>query len=102
MLELAGDLDVSSADDAERELLRLEDGAPPHLVIDLRQVTFLDSTGLRLIVAADSRARRSGRRMSVVHGPESVRRVFRITLLEWRLDFVDDPAQAIGLEDDGS
>jgi anti-anti-sigma factor len=60
--------------------------------LDLRKVTFIDSTMLREIVGADVRARREGRRIAVAADSEAVRRVFRITLLEWRLEVVDDPA----------
>jgi anti-sigma B factor antagonist len=52
----------------------------------------MDSTGLRLIVSADARAREQGRRLAVVRGPEAVQRIFRVTRLEDRLDMVDDPA----------
>ncbi len=99
VLELAGDLDVSSAGEVERAVRGLQERVR-HLVVDLRGVTFMDSTGLRLLVAADARARTGGRRLSVVRGPESIRRVFRITLLEWRFDLVDDPAQVTGGRDE--
>jgi anti-anti-sigma factor len=62
------------------------------LVLDLRRVTFLDSTMLREIVAAHLRARQQGRRIAVAAVSEAVRRVFRITLLECRVEIVDDPA----------
>jgi anti-sigma B factor antagonist len=61
-------------------------------VLDLRGVRFLDSTGLRVILAADSRARRAGRRVQVIAGPEPVHRVFRIALLDQRLEFIDGDA----------
>jgi anti-anti-sigma factor len=61
-------------------------------VLDLRAVTFLDSSILREIVAAHVRARAEGRRLALAVDTEAVRRVFRITLLEWRLEIVRDPA----------
>jgi anti-anti-sigma factor len=60
------------------------------LVLDLSDLTFLDSTGLRTVVTADERARESGRRLVVVRGPDAVQRVFAITRLEERLEMVDD------------
>src|SRR5438093_10531729 len=88
----AGELDISRADDVERELERVESGNPELIVFDLRGLEFLDSTGLRLILGADSRARREGRRVVIVPGPDNVPRVFRITLLDRRLEFADAPA----------
>ena len=64
------------------------------MVLDLRGLAFIDSTGLRLIVSADARAREQGRRLAVVRGPEAVQRIFRVTRLDERLDMVDDPAAA--------
>src|SRR5256885_9276713 len=85
-VSFAGELDISRADDVERELERIEATNPQLIVLDLRGLDFLDSTGLRLILGADSRARRTGRRVVIVPGPDNVHRVFRITLLDQRLE----------------
>jgi len=97
----SGELDISRADEVERELEQIESGKPTTLVFDLRGLDFLDSTGLRIILGADSRARREGRRVSIVPGPERVHRVFRITLLDRRLEFADTPESAAGHGDAG-
>jgi anti-anti-sigma factor len=91
-IALSGELDISTAPRVEEELERVEPDGPAVLVLDLRAVSFMDSTGLRLIVSADGRAREQGRRLAVVRGPETVQRIFRVTRLEERLDMVDDPA----------
>lgn len=91
-----GELDISGAPKAERLLRRVERKKPGVLVLDLRGLTFMDSTGLRVVVGADARARREGRRLLIVRGPESVHRVFRLTLLDRRLEFVDDPSSIGG------
>ena len=61
------------------------------VVLDLRGLEFIDSSGLRLVVLADMQAREAGRRFALVRGPETVHRVFEITRMSERLDFVDDP-----------
>jgi anti-anti-sigma factor len=72
-----GDLDLASVPiveeqlDAAREARRL-------VVLDLRQVDFLDSSGLRLILNTDSHARQNGFRFSVIQGDPEVRRVFEL------------------------
>jgi anti-sigma B factor antagonist len=93
-LALRGELDISSAPVLEEALGRLEGAGPPVLVIDLRALAFMDSTGLRTIVAADQRARAQGRRVAIVRGPEAVDRIFSVTRLDERLEIVDDPAVA--------
>jgi anti-anti-sigma factor len=92
VLSLAGDLDISNADGAARAIRRAEAGAPAVLVLDLRRVTFVDSTMLRVIIAAHERGAEAGRRV-VVAASDAVKRLFRTTLLEWRLEIVDDPAR---------
>jgi anti-anti-sigma factor len=92
VLSFAGELDLSDAGDVEQAILTAESEGPEVLVLDLREVSFIDSTMLREIVGAERRARRQGRRLAVAVTSEVVRRLFRITLLEWRVEIVDDPA----------
>jgi anti-anti-sigma factor len=89
---LAGELDISSAARLQEELDRVEASRPETLLLDLRSLEFMDSTGLRLILGADARARDDGRRLVLVRGPEAVQRVFSITKLDERLTIVDDPS----------
>ncbi len=89
-LQLSGELDISTAPKVEDELARVEPDRPELIVLDLRNLAFMDSTGLRLLIAADTRARQQSRRLAIVKGPEAVQRVFRITRLEERLELVDD------------
>ena len=91
-----GELDLSGATVLEAELDRLaEDPEVGSVVLDMRGLEFMDSRGLRLVVVADMRAREAGRRFCLVRGDETVHRVFEITRMSDRLDFVDDP-EALG------
>jgi len=94
VLAMSGDLDLAVVGQVGQALEPIEASKPPILVLDLRGLTFLDSSGLRLILEADLRARREGRRLALVRGPEPVHRVFRVTTLDTRLEFVDDPNPA--------
>ena len=86
----AGELDLSGAAILEAELDRLaEDPELGTVVLDMRGLEFMDSSGLRLVVVADMRAREAGRRFSLIRGDETVHRVFEITRMSDRLDFVD-------------
>ncbi|HEV7461528.1 MAG TPA: STAS domain-containing protein [Solirubrobacteraceae bacterium] len=91
-LTLTGELDISSAPQLDEELAKVEAASPPIVVLDLRSLEFMDSTGLRTIVTADARAREEGRRLAIVRGPDAVHRVFSVTRLDERLDMIDDPA----------
>jgi anti-sigma B factor antagonist len=90
-----GDLDLSGAALLEIELERLEqEPGLEVLVLDLRGLEFMDSSGLRLVVLTDRRAREAGRRFALVRGGETVQRVFEITRMNERLEFVSEPGEA--------
>jgi anti-anti-sigma factor len=89
VLELSGEFDLAGADLLEEELLRVEATDAEQLVIDLRELEFIDSTGVRLIYMADARARRDGARLAIRRGPHRVHRIFELTDLADRLPFFD-------------
>jgi anti-sigma B factor antagonist len=91
-LALTGELDIAGAARVEQELERIERESPATIVLDLRELAFMDSTGLRVIVAADSRAREHARRLVIVRGSDTVQRIIEMTRLHERLEIVDDPA----------
>lgn len=93
-LALRGELDIHSSEKLACQLARVEQRKPEVLILDLRELEFIDSSGLRAIVAADSGARGEGRRLVLVEGPELIQRIFRTTLLDHRLNFVEDPVDA--------
>ncbi len=88
VVELAGELDIAGLPAVERELERAEDGEARTVVLDLRGLGFIDSSGLRVVVLAHRRQRG---RLVVVKGPPRVQRVFEVCGLAKRLPFVDEP-----------
>ena len=90
-VSLEGELDLASSPSVEREI-RDRERRSEILILDLRHVGFIDSTGLRVITSADARARAAGRRLVLVRGSDPVQRVFRITRLDRQLEFVDEPS----------
>src|SRR3954451_6395122 len=89
---LEGELDIGTAPRLEDDLRRVEADGPELLVIDLSGLEFMDSTGLRLLINADMRARDAGRRLVLGRANEMVQRVLRLTRLDERLEIVDDPS----------
>ena len=59
------------------------------LILDLQEVTFLDSTGLRAIVSADARARADRFELKIVRGPEQVQKLLHLTGMDKILPLVD-------------
>ena len=90
---LTGEIDLSTVDDAEIQLRSAIEHGNGLLAIDLRQVTFLDSSGLRLLLRINKELGDAGRRLIVVQGPRRVARVFELTGAEKQLEVVSDPAE---------
>lgn len=90
-MSMFGELDISEVERVEKILAGIEAKQPKVLVIDLRGLEFMDSSGIRLVVEADLRAREEDRRLVLIRGSNAVHRVFTIALLDRRLEFVDDP-----------
>jgi anti-anti-sigma factor len=100
VLRLAGDFDIAGESEVRVALDRAQSTRPEILVIDLAKVDFMDSTGLRVILGADARARRDGNRLVLVRGPEHVHRVFLVALLDRRLEIVDDLREVTAPKED--
>jgi anti-sigma B factor antagonist len=83
-----GELDLAAVDILEAALSPVETEFG-EIVIDLRQVEFLDSTGLRVILSADARSRSNGFRLKVINGTEQVRHVLALTGMDKHLPLID-------------
>lgn len=92
---LSGEIDLSVVEELQRELDEAIDGGQAQgvLALDLRQVNFLDSSGLRLVLQLNERLRALGGRMVVVMGPRRVAKVFELTGADETLETVTDPAE---------
>jgi anti-anti-sigma factor len=87
-----GELDMSTAPVADQALQTLDPGQRP-ILVDLGQLRFIDSTGLRAILEADGRIRQAGGALVLIRGPRPVHRVFELTRADQRLTIVDSSAQ---------
>jgi anti-anti-sigma factor len=87
VIELIGELDLDGAPRLEEELRRVEASDVTSIIVDLSQLEFIDSTGIRLIVMASERS--TADRFALLRGPRQVHRVFEITDLADRLPFAD-------------
>jgi anti-sigma B factor antagonist len=77
-LVLSGELDMGARFQAEQALDKLLAAPVEHLVVDLGEVTFLDSSGMGLILEVDERARQEGFNLRLLPGKPEVQRVFEL------------------------
>ena len=87
IIELAGELDLATSGAADDALLQAHASAAEVIVLDLRGLTFIDCSGLRVIVDAHHR---SAGRLAIVRGSRHIQRVFEACDLPDVLRFVDD------------
>mgnify|MGYP000582484661 CR=1 FL=1 len=91
---LIGELDVSTADTVTRELAQAEALRDRKLIVlDLRQLNFIDSTGLRVVLEASQSTSDRGQRFVLLRGTQAVQRVFELTRAVDRLEFFDSPEE---------
>jgi anti-anti-sigma factor len=90
-LRLTGELDMAGVDQLERLLATDQADGAATFVVDLRELTFIDSSGLRALIMADQRVRAAGGRLVVVRGSGRVNEVLEMTGIAKRIELVDEP-----------
>ena len=78
-LQARGELDLSTAPLLERAFIAVEELQPATIVLDFKNLAFIDSTGLHTLLRAHQRATESGRLLAVMNSTEGVRKVFELT-----------------------
>jgi anti-sigma B factor antagonist len=77
-----GDLDIVTADDLKRQLAAVVEDGNATVTLDLRDVGFVDSSGLGALVALHHYAEAKGTQLVVRSAPEHVRDLFTLTRLD--------------------
>ena len=95
VITVSGELDLASSAALEEELARVIESDSEQVVLDLRELEFMDSTGLSTLVKAHQRAEGVGKRFGLVRGPQQVQRLLSLTGVEERLRFADTPEELI-------
>ncbi len=73
-----GELDLAASPQLERELRELRSSGFDHVVLDMHQLTFIDSSGIRVVAAEHRYADTSDRRLSLISVPPAIRRVLEM------------------------
>ncbi len=80
--DIAGDIDLNTSPDFQQGLLRILDDKPKRVIVNLREVPYMDSSGVASLVRLLSKARKQGAAVCLVGMNERVRNVFEITRLD--------------------
>jgi anti-anti-sigma factor len=95
ILAVTGELDLRTSPELEERLARVWAGGAELVILDLRRIEFMDSTGLRVVLGAHQRAQESGRRFALVRGADQVERVLTLTGVRDLLTVVDAPEELL-------
>jgi anti-anti-sigma factor len=95
IIVVRGELDLATSPELEAQLRKVWDSGNEQLVIDLRELEFMDSTGLSIIVKAHQRLSDEGRQLSIVRGSQQVQRLLDLTGVSERLQLVDTPEEIL-------
>jgi anti-sigma B factor antagonist len=90
-LTVAGELDLVSSPVLERELEKAYVLDADVILLDLRGLAFMDSTGLHLLVKAQQRAGEAGHRLALTRGSEQVQRLLDLTGVADLVKIVESP-----------
>lgn len=89
----SGEIDIASAPSLDDALAAAIDGGSGPVAVDLRSVSFMDSSGLRSLLTARRRLAEDDRSLGLVCGPGPVRRVLEVAGVMDRLPVVDEPVE---------
>ena len=83
-----GELDMEAAPALAAEIAQVRASGCRQVVIDLSELTFLDSSGLRCLLDCYHEARQNGHALALIPGPPAVQRVFELTGTTEHLPFI--------------
>ena len=95
VISVSGELDLATSPALEQELERASSSATV-VIVDLRQLEFMDSTGLSVLVKAHQKAEELGQSFALVRGPQQVERLLSLTGVADRVRLVDTPEELLG------
>jgi anti-anti-sigma factor len=94
-IALVGDLDIAALPVLQDHLAGVEGDGVRAIMLDLRDLAFIDSSGLQAILSARSRARANGHRLILIGASPAAQRLFALT----RTEFLLDQDEAVSLLD---
>jgi anti-anti-sigma factor len=97
VVSVGGELDPGTAGELTEAALTAMQEIGPSLVLDLSGVTFMDSTGLKVLLAVHQRAQLAGGRLVLAGATRSVKRVVSITGLDETFEARDNVVEAVAV-----
>ena len=81
-IQLAGELDVATAAEFRNALENAYEQKPASMVLQLEQLSYIDSTGLGIIIGAYGKMKHQNHAIRLIHPRQNVQKLLRITQLD--------------------
>lgn len=82
ILETIGDIDIVSSKALKEVLVNKFEEKAQDIILDFTHLDYIDSTGLGIIIGACGRMKESGKKLTIIHPKESIKRLLTITGLD--------------------
>ena len=92
---LCGRLDMAMSTELSPELMQTLEESPNGLIIDIAEIEFISSAGLRVLIAASKKAKALDTKLALIRAKPPVYKIFKIASLGALFTFSEDEAGAI-------
>jgi len=96
MVYIKGELDLAAAEQFQRAVEPLANDTTKLLVIHLDELTYIDSTGIGMLVALLKTRKKQGARFAIENVPPKVQRLFDLTGVSYFFSEANDTTERIG------
>lgn len=94
-LSVRGEIDLATVDQLEEAVAEVVNNGDSHLVVDLTETSFMDSTGLKALLVTDQKLNESGRSFAIAVSPGPIARLVDLSGVQ-SLNVVSDVSEAVG------
>jgi anti-anti-sigma factor len=95
LITVSGELDIASAPELEQTLEQIRPELTKLVIVDLRELEFMDSTGLSIIVRAHQRLSESNCELTLIKGQPQVQRLLDLTGVADRVRLFAEPGELL-------
>ena len=88
VIRVQGELDLASCPEFDCALMNAEKSRASRIVVDLEELTFIDSSGLRALLTASRRSASNGNRLQMTRGKGYPAEMFRLTAFDQTLPLI--------------
>lgn len=94
-LSVIGEIDLATVDQLEEAVTEVVNNGNSHLVVDLTELSFMDSTGLKAMLVTDQRLNEGGRSFAIAVRPGPIARLVDLSGVQ-SLNVVGDVSEVVG------